>query len=128
MQRSGGKETVDVEEARVRMGTDATFLDIRPDEEWQAVGNIPGAIAAGGEDAARAVERIDEESTVIVVCEDGERSPDVARELRDAGRDAVSLEGGMAAWADNAMPMQPTADPALASDPGSVSGESDETD
>ena len=122
MEESRAKETIDVEDARIRMGTDATVLDIRPDEEWQTVGNIPGAVSAG-DDPGEAVKQIDEESTVIVVCEDGERSPEVAGELREAGRDAVSLEGGMAAWADNGLPMQPTQDPALASDPGSVQDE-----
>ena len=117
------RETIDAEEARVRMGTDATVLDIRSDEEWQSVGNIPGAVSADGEDATEAVKQIDEESTVIVVCEDGERSREVANELREAGRDAVSLEGGMAGWAGNDLPMQPTQDPALASDPGSVEDE-----
>ena len=105
------------------MGTDATVLDIRPDEEWQNVGNIPGAIAAGEDDAEQAAKEIDEESTVIVVCEDGERSAKVAEQLRESGRDAVALEGGMAAWSSNDLPLQPTEDPALASDPGSVEDE-----
>lgn len=120
MESSGDKQTIDVDEARTRMGTDLTVLDIRPDEEWQTVGNIPGAVSAAGDDPSEAVKKIDEETTVVVVCEDGERSAEVAGQLRDAGRDAVSLEGGMEAWADNDMPMQPTEDPALASDPGSV--------
>jgi len=123
MEDSGGKETIGVDEARTRMGTDVTVLDIRSDEEWQTVGNIPGAVSAAGEEPTEAVKRIDEESTVVVVCEDGDRSAEVAGQLRDAGRDAVSLEGGMEAWADNDMPMQPTEDPALASDPGSVEDE-----
>ena len=124
MEESGGKETIDVEEARTRMGTDLNLLDIRPDEEWQTVGNIPGAVASSEEDASETVKQIDEDSTVVVVCEDGERSVKVAEALRESGRDAVSLEGGMSAWVDNDMPMQPTEDPALASDPGSVEDES----
>jgi rhodanese-related sulfurtransferase len=124
MEESGGSRTIGLEEARTRMGTDATVLDIRPDEEWQSVGNIPGARACSVDDAAEAVKEIDEDRTVIVVCADGERSAEVAERLRDAGRDAVSLEGGMAAWADSSLPMQPTEDPALASDPGSVGDES----
>lgn len=117
----GSGETISVEKTRERMGTDANILDIRSDEEWQKVGNIPGAIAASKDDAAEvAGERIEEERTVIVVCEDGERSAQVAEQLRESGRDAVAMEGGMAAWADEGLPMQPTEDPALASDPGSV--------
>ena len=105
------------------MGSDANILDIRPDEEWQTVGNIPGAIGAADEDPAEVARQIDADTTVIVVCENGERSPEVAEQLRDAGRDAVAREGGMAAWANSGFVMQPTEDPALASDPGSVEDE-----
>ncbi len=124
MEGSESHETISLADTRQRMGTDANILDIRSDEEWQTVGNIPGAIQASEDDAADvAGERIDDDRTVIVVCEDGERSARVAEQLREAGRDAVALEGGMAAWADKSMPMQPTEDPALASDPGSVEDE-----
>ena len=124
MEGSESKETISLADTRQRMGTDANILDIRSDEEWQKVGNIPGAIQASEDDAADvAGERIDEDWTVIVVCEDGDRSARVAEQLREAGRDAVALEGGMAAWADKSLPMQPTEDPALASDPGSVEDE-----
>jgi rhodanese-related sulfurtransferase len=124
MEGSESNETISLADTRQRMGTDANILDIRSDEEWQKVGNIPGAIQANEDEAADvAGERIDEDHTVIVVCEDGERSARVAEQLREAGRDAVALEGGMAAWADKSLPMQPTEDPALASDPGSVEDE-----
>jgi rhodanese-related sulfurtransferase len=117
-------QTIGLEKTRERMGTDANILDIRPDEEWRKVGNIPGAISASEDDAAEvAAEQIDEERTVIVVCEDGERSARVAEQLRESGRDAVALDGGMTAWSGAGMPMQPTEDPALASDPGSVEDE-----
>jgi rhodanese-related sulfurtransferase len=124
MEGSESNETISLADTRQRMGSDANILDIRSDDEWQKVGNIPGAIQASEDDAADvAGERIDDDRTVIVVCEDGERSARVAEQLREAGRDAVALEGGMAAWADKSMPMQPTEDPALASDPGSVEDE-----
>jgi rhodanese-related sulfurtransferase len=124
MEGSESNETISLADTRQRMGSDANILDIRSDEEWQKVGNIPGAIQASEDDAADvARERMGEDRTVIVVCEDGERSARVAEQLREAGRDAVALEGGMAAWADKSMPMQPTEDPALASDPGSVEDE-----
>jgi rhodanese-related sulfurtransferase len=118
-----GQESISAEDARMRMGTDASVLDIRPAEEWQTVGNIPGAISTRDGDPAERVRDIPEDRTVIVVDEDGERSADVAKQLRDEGRDAVALEGGMASWVDNNLPMQPTEDPALASDPGSVEDE-----
>ena len=129
MEGSTEETTIDVEDTRRRMGTDANILDIRSEDEWQRVGNIPGAIPVREEDPGEAAKRIDEEHTVIVVCEDGDRSAEVAESLREGGRDAVSLEGGMTAWSNAGLPMQPTEDPALASDPGSVEDEtSDEGD
>jgi histidinol-phosphate aminotransferase len=58
-----------------------------------------------------ALEQIDDDQTVIVACEDGEESAEVADELRERGIDAVSLEGGMEAWRSDDMPMQPSRDP-----------------
>jgi rhodanese-related sulfurtransferase len=48
---------------------------------------------------------------VIVACENGKESAEVADELRERGVDAVSLEGGMDAWRSDDMPMQPSRDP-----------------
>lgn len=87
------------------------------------MGNIPGSVNAPGEDAVEAVEAIADDRTVIVVCRRGERSAEVAEQLRDGGREAVSIDGGMEAWEDDKLPLQPSEDPALPGDPGSVEDE-----
>jgi rhodanese-related sulfurtransferase len=48
---------------------------------------------------------------VIVACEDGNRSAEVAEQIAADGREAVSLEGGMASWRSDDQPMQPSEDP-----------------
>jgi rhodanese-related sulfurtransferase len=121
--------TVSAKRARELIaGGDATVLDIRPEEEWQSVGNIPGSVNAPGEDASEAVQAIAEDRTVIVVCRRGDRSAEVAEQLRDGGREAVSIDGGMEAWEDDKLPLQPSEDPALPGDPGSVEDEIATTD
>jgi rhodanese-related sulfurtransferase len=48
---------------------------------------------------------------VIVACEDGSHSAEVAERIAGDGREAVSLEGGMASWRSDDQPMQPSEDP-----------------
>jgi rhodanese-related sulfurtransferase len=116
--------TVSAKRARELIaGGDATVLDIRSEEEWVSVGNIPGSVNAPDEDAGEAVKAIAEDRTVIVVCRRGDRSAEVAEQLRDDGREAVSIDGGMEAWEDDKLPLQPSEDPALPGDPGSVEDE-----
>jgi rhodanese-related sulfurtransferase len=121
--------TVNAKRARELIaGGEATVLDIRPEEEWVSVGNIPGSVNAPAEDAAEAVKAIAEDRTVIVVCRRGDRSAEVAERLRDGGREAISIDGGMEAWQDDNLPLQPSEDPALPGDPGSVEDEIATTD
>lgn len=121
--------TVSAERARELIaGGKATVLDIRPDEEWQSVGNIPGSVSASDDDASEAVKSIAEDRTVIVVCRRGDRSAEVAEQLRDGGREAVSIDGGMEAWEDEKLPLQPSEDPDLPGEPGSVEDEIATTD
>ena len=116
--------TVSAKRARELIaGGEATVLDIRSEEEWVSVGNIPGAVNAPDEDAGEAVKEIAEDRTVIVVCRRGDRSAEVAEQLRDGGREAVSIDGGIEAWEDDKLPLQPSEDPALPGDPGSVEDE-----
>lgn len=89
---------------------EATAIDIRGDEDWRN-GHIPGARHCGDEEIEQALEEIDEEQTVIVACEDGKRSSEVAGEISEQGREAVSIEGGMDSWRSDDKPMQPSRDP-----------------
>jgi rhodanese-related sulfurtransferase len=109
--QSQGGETVEPEEARQLLGAnEASAIDIRDDEKWRE-GHMPGARHCADGDFADALEQIDDEQKVIVACEDGEESARVAEQIREQGRDAVSLAGGMEAWRSDDQPMQPSRDP-----------------
>jgi rhodanese-related sulfurtransferase len=87
-------------------GGEAQIIDIRQPEEWEA-GRIPGArhIAIG--DLAEQAGTIDRERPVIVYCRTGNRSPMAAEALRLAGFDARILDGGITAWAERGLPLEP---------------------
>jgi hydroxyacylglutathione hydrolase len=104
------KATVSAEQAREMLAAnEASAIDIRGDEEWRS-GHVPGARHRSEDELESALERIDRSQTVIVVCEDGERSGRCAAEARGE-HEMVSLEGGMGAWRSADMPMQPSYDP-----------------
>lgn len=110
-ERGSGEETVSPEQARQMLGSnEATAIDIRDDEHWRG-GHLPAARHCSDGDFEQALKQIDEEQTVIVACEDGEESARVAAEIREQGRQAVSLAGGMDAWRSDDQPMQPSRDP-----------------
>ena len=88
----------------------ATAIDIRDDEAW-VQGHMPGARHCDPDDLDEALEQIDSEQTVIVACEDGKESGEVAGRIGGDERRAVSVEGGMEAWRSDDMPMQPSEDP-----------------
>lgn len=105
------EEKLEPEEARkVVASGDAVLLDIRGDEEWHEK-RIAGAHRASEEDMDSALEELDSDQAVVIVCDDGERSAKVAGQLREDGRDAASIDGGMDAWAKD-FPTQPSEDPA----------------
>jgi rhodanese-related sulfurtransferase len=87
----------------------AQALDIRDDDDF-ADEHIAGATHASDPDVESLVDDLSEDAPVIVVCADGERSAEVAEELRDKGYDAAHVEGGMDAWSSEKLPLQPAED------------------
>jgi tRNA 2-thiocytidine biosynthesis protein TtcA len=96
-------------------------IDIRDDDAFGDV-HIPGAAQVAGGDAERIAEQLDEGERVIVVCDDGERSAELAGELRERGFEASSVEGGMKRWARDRLPSQPSADPGKTVEPPKLPG------
>jgi rhodanese-related sulfurtransferase len=105
-------------------GGRVAVLDIRSEEEWSTVGNIPGAVhVPEANDLESRLPDLPERDALLVVCRDGEHSAEVAERLGEGDRRAISIEGGMDAWRDDNLPLQPSEDPTLPSEPGSVEDE-----
>ena len=101
--------TIGAEEARQLLGkNEAIAVDLRDDEAWRS-GHLPGARHISADELPEVDDLPD--GKVILVCQDGEQSAEVAEKLRSDDRDAVALDGGMDAWRSDDMPMQPSHDP-----------------
>jgi rhodanese-related sulfurtransferase len=88
----------------------ATVVDIREDDDWHE-NRVPGSVHAFEDNLGVALDGVDDERPLIIVCGDGDRSARLAAELRERGREVASIEGGMKAWMSEKFPIQPSADP-----------------
>ena len=114
--------SVSTDEARKLVASnEVEVIDLRDEEGWME-GHIPGAHRAG-DDLETKVDSVDSDRKLLIVCEDGTRSGEVAEEL-DGDREALSLEGGMSSWLSDGLRSQPTEDAA----PGPVERDDDERD
>ena len=101
------EEELEPARARELIATEgAQPLDLRDEDQYAEV-RIAGTVRASEDDLDEALESIDQDRPVVVVCEDGERSAKVAADLRDRGYQAAALKGGMNAWAGDKHPTIP---------------------
>lgn len=81
---------------------DHALVDVRESHEWSA-GHAPGAVHVPlGElrpDRLPAAERL------LCICRSGARSSRAVAALRNAGYDAVNVDGGMNAWHAHGLPV-----------------------
>jgi rhodanese-related sulfurtransferase len=76
---------------------DAAILDVREDDEWVA-GHVEGSTHVPLSELVNRVDEIPAADPLIVVCRVGARSAQVTAWLRQQGREAVNLAGGLQAW------------------------------
>lgn len=80
----------------------ARVVDVRRDDEWQT-GHIEGAEHVPLEDIAARADELGN-GPILLYCAVGERSLMAAHALAGAGREAVSLAGGIGAWQEAGLP------------------------
>lgn len=105
-------ETVDADEARTLIGKgEARSIDLRSQEEREN-GHPPGSVAVGDRDPKEAADDVlrGEDLALLVFCADGERSEQVASELRDQDVEAAAVEGGWEGWLSAGEPTLPRPD------------------
>jgi rhodanese-related sulfurtransferase len=109
-EKEGLPEQVDVERARMAVARHAvTVVDVRPEEQF-AEERIFGSVRVDPDNLEEELGERDEEEDLLIVCADGERSAEVAEQLRSDGRSASSLEGGFEAWTGENLPTAPGRD------------------
>jgi hydroxyacylglutathione hydrolase/adenylyltransferase/sulfurtransferase len=81
-------------------------IDIREDYEWEA-GRIPGARFLTMSELTAQAETIERGTPVVFYCRVGGRSTMAADAFRRAGFEAYSMAGGLVAWDERGLPLEP---------------------
>ena len=90
----------------MRSRDDVQVVDVREDYEHEA-GRIAGARHIELERLASQAESIDRDRPVVFHCRLGSRSAMAAQAFRAAGYDAYTMAGGLRAWVDAGLPIEP---------------------
>lgn len=92
--------------AELLEGGEVQLVDVREPHEWEA-GRIAGARHIELERLAGRAAEIDRERPVVFQCRLGARSAMATAAFRAAGWDAYNLTGGIQAWVDAGLPLEP---------------------
>jgi rhodanese-related sulfurtransferase len=85
---------------------EAEVIDVRRPYEWEA-GRIAGARHVEMNDLTASADTIARDRPVVFYCRGGSRSGMAAEAFREAGYDAYNMEGGLLAWAERGLPLDP---------------------
>jgi rhodanese-related sulfurtransferase len=105
------EETVETELTPERVSEmiasgEAQLVDVRQDFEWEA-GRIPGAVHIPLDSLPVRAAEIDRERPVVFGCRSGARSAMATQAFRASGFEAFNLAGGMEAWVENGLDIDP---------------------
>jgi rhodanese-related sulfurtransferase len=87
-------------------GDEAQLIDVREQYEWDA-GRIPGATHINLEALGNRADEIAKGRPVIFQCRVGNRSAFATEAFRNAGYDAYNMAGGLEAWDEAGLPLEP---------------------
>ena len=85
---------------------EAQVVDVREGYEHEA-GHIGGALHLPLAELPDAAASLDRGRPVVFYCRGGERSAMAAEAFRAAAWDASSMEGGLVAWVERGLPLEP---------------------
>lgn len=80
-------------------------VDVREPDEY-AAGHVPGAVNIPLGQLIPRIAEIPSAVQVQVICQSGGRSAQGTRAILEAGRDAVNVDGGTAAWIAAGQPVE----------------------
>ena len=82
------------------------LIDVREEHEWEA-GRIAGAKHIELERVAGRADELPRERPIVFQCRLGARSAMVTEAFRASGWDAYNLTGGLLAWVERGLPIEP---------------------
>ena len=94
------------EQARELIEGGAQAVDVRTATE-HAAGHIGGAAHMPLERLNEEIGALDQSKPVVVYCRGGNRSEVAAEALRNSGWDARSIDGGLVAWDEAGLELEP---------------------
>ncbi len=98
---------VDPERVKVMLDRgEIELIDVREQYEWEA-GRIPGAKHIELERLASRADELPRDRPVVFQCRLGARSAMATEAFRASGFEAYNLTGGINAWADRGLPLEP---------------------
>ena len=92
--------------ARLLEEGSAQVVDVRTHAERTA-GHVPGSLHLPFDELSGRAEELDPSRPVVFYCRGGDRSSLAAQALAASGREALSMTGGLAAWAAQGLPLEP---------------------
>jgi rhodanese-related sulfurtransferase len=95
---------VDVDRAQELIESGSLMLDVREDSEWE-LGHAPQALHIPLAEVPDRLDALDKDRLIVCVCRSGGRSSRAGQFLIEQGFDAVNLDGGMTAWAEQGKPL-----------------------
>ncbi len=121
-------ERLSVEQTVAALGRGAVLVDIRPEAQRRAEGEVPHALVIERNTLewrfdpasdARVAEAVDRDVEVIVLCQEGYTSSLAAAALQDLGlHRATDVIGGQRAWVEAGLPVVAGGTPAGERNPG----------
>jgi rhodanese-related sulfurtransferase len=102
---SEGRE-VEPREAAKLIAEGAALVDVRAQDEYDA-GHIEGARHVPLDELNDEIAGGDRSAPIVFYCRGGERSAAAAEAFTASGWDAHSIAGGLAAWAEANLPLEP---------------------
>jgi len=103
----GGVHELSPHEVKRRLDRrEVEVIDVRERYEWQT-GRVPGARHIPLEHLAAAAGSIDRGRTLVFGCRVGARSGLATQAFRASGWEAYNLAGGLSAWVEAGLPLEP---------------------
>lgn len=84
----------------------AQLVDVRNPDEHEA-GHIAGDTPIPFNDLKDRIGELDQERPVVLYCRGGDRSAAAVQALRASGWNATSIDGGLLAWHEQGLPLEP---------------------
>ena len=97
---------VDARTASELISGGAQVVDVRGDEEWEG-GRIEGARHIRLDQLTQETAGLDRAQPVVFYCRAGNRSELPANAFRASGWEAYHIDGGLTAWAEAGLPLDP---------------------